>query len=155
MTTPATPVIFIHGLWLHATSWSSWAEPFRTAGYEPIAPGWPGDGETVELSRKDPASIADHGIDDVVAHYTQIITALDVKPILIGHSLGGMIAEKLLGQDLAAAAIDAAQIKGVLPLPPVGAALDPAGVQEPGQQAPSRLPHPRPVRQRRPGTGSR
>jgi pimeloyl-ACP methyl ester carboxylesterase len=41
-------------------------------------------------------------------------------PILIGHSFGGMIAQKLLGQDLAAAAaiaIDAAQIKGVLPVP--------------------------------------
>lgn len=87
--------------------------------YDATAPGWPGDGETVELSRKDPDSIADHGIDDVVAHYTEIINALDVKPILIGHSFGGMIAEKLLGQDLARAAIaiDAAQIKGVLPLP--------------------------------------
>jgi pimeloyl-ACP methyl ester carboxylesterase len=118
MTTP-TPVIFIHGLWLHASSWTSWTELFTAAGYEPVAPGWPGDGETVELSRKDPDSIADHGIDDVVAHYTEIINALPVKPILIGHSFGGMIAEKLLGQDLAAAAIaiDAAQIKGVLPLP--------------------------------------
>ena len=38
---------------------------------------------------------------------------------MIGHSFGGMIAEKLLGMDYAAAAIgiDAAQIKGVLPLP--------------------------------------
>jgi pimeloyl-ACP methyl ester carboxylesterase len=41
------------------------------------------------------------------------------KPILIGHSFGGMIAQKLLGQDLGAAAvaIDAAQFRGVLPLP--------------------------------------
>ncbi|MEO3853669.1 alpha/beta hydrolase [Acrocarpospora sp. B8E8] len=119
MTATTTPVIFIHGLWLHATSWSSWAELFTTAGYAPAAPGWPGDGETVKISRNEPGSIANHGIDDVVAHYTKIINALDVKPILIGHSFGGMIAQKLLGQDLAAAAIaiDAAQIKGVLPLP--------------------------------------
>jgi pimeloyl-ACP methyl ester carboxylesterase len=119
MTAPTIPVIFIHGLWLHATSWSSWTELFTAAGYHATAPGWPGDGESVEQSRKDPDSIADHGIDDVVAHYTEIINALDAKPILIGHSFGGMIAEKLLGQDLAAAAIaiDAAQIKGVLPLP--------------------------------------
>jgi pimeloyl-ACP methyl ester carboxylesterase len=119
MTVPTIPVIFIHGLWLHATSWSSWTELFTTVGYDAAAPGWPGDGESVEQSRKDPDSIADHGIDDVVAHYTEIINALDVKPILIGHSFGGMIAEKLLGQDLARAAIaiDAAQIKGVLPLP--------------------------------------
>jgi pimeloyl-ACP methyl ester carboxylesterase len=39
--------------------------------------------------------------------------------VLIGHSFGGMIAEKLLGEDqgAGAVAIDAAQIKGVLPLP--------------------------------------
>ncbi|MFC6085824.1 alpha/beta hydrolase [Sphaerisporangium aureirubrum] len=119
MTAPPTPVVFIHGLWLHATSWTPWTELFTAAGYAPVAPGWPGDGETVEISRKDPGPIAGHGIDDVVAHYTRIIGAMDVKPLLIGHSFGGMIAQRLLGLDLAAAAIaiDAAQIKGVLPLP--------------------------------------
>jgi pimeloyl-ACP methyl ester carboxylesterase len=55
----------------------------------------------------------------VTSHYAAIIAELPARPVLIGHSFGGMIAEKLLGQDLAAAAIaiDAAQIKGVLPLP--------------------------------------
>jgi pimeloyl-ACP methyl ester carboxylesterase len=114
-----TPVLFIHGLWLHATSWTPWTDLFRDAGYETSAPGWPGEPDTVAESRAHPDTIADHGIDNVVAHYAEIIAGLDAKPILIGHSFGGMIAQKLLGQDLAAAAvaIDAAQIKGVLPLP--------------------------------------
>ena len=117
MTT--SPVLFIHGLWLHATSWTAWSELFQEAGYQTSAPGWPGEPDTVEAARADPDSVADHGIDDVVAHYAKIIEGLPAKPILIGHSFGGMIAQKLLGQDLAAAAvaIDAAQIKGVLPLP--------------------------------------
>jgi pimeloyl-ACP methyl ester carboxylesterase len=119
MTGPRTPVVFIHGLWLHATSWDRWLELYRTAGYEPIAPGWPGEPPTVAEAREKPELVANTSIDDIVAHYTQIIASLDAKPIIVGHSFGGLLAEKLLGQDLAVAgvAIDPAQIKGVLPLP--------------------------------------
>jgi len=119
MTTTRTPVMFIHGLWLHATSWGPWLDLFTEAGYAPAAPGWPGVPATVELARANPDSIAGHGIDDVTEHYAGLIGQLPAPPVIIGHSFGGMIAEKLLGEDLGAAAIaiDAAQIKGVLPLP--------------------------------------
>ncbi len=119
MTSNRTPVVFIHGLWLHATSWAQWEQLFREAGYEPVAPGWPGDPDTVEAARANPDALANHGIDEVTGHYAQIIEQLPARPVIIGHSFGGMIAEKLLGQDYGAGAIaiDAAQIKGVLPLP--------------------------------------
>ncbi|HEY2042486.1 MAG TPA: alpha/beta hydrolase [Jatrophihabitans sp.] len=119
MTKPRMPVVFVHGLWLHATSWGPWIALFRDAGYEPIAPGWPGEPATVEDSRQQPDLVANVGIDDATNHFANVIDSLEANPIIIGHSFGGLIAEKLLGQGLGAAgvAIDPAQIKGVLPLP--------------------------------------
>jgi pimeloyl-ACP methyl ester carboxylesterase len=113
------PVVFIHGLWLHASSWQPWVEVFREAGYDPIAPGWPHEPDTVAGARERPDAVANVGIDDAVEHYAAIIAALPASPILVGHSFGGLITEKLLGQGHGAAgvAIDPAQIKGVLPLP--------------------------------------
>jgi pimeloyl-ACP methyl ester carboxylesterase len=114
-----TRVLFIHGLWLHSSSWEPWIERFRDAGYDASAPAWPGEPDSVDAARDDPDRLAGYGIDDVVERYGAVIDAMDEAPILIGHSFGGMIAEKILGLGHAAAAIaiDAAQIKGVLPLP--------------------------------------
>ena len=119
MATSTKPAVFIHGLWLHATSWGPWLDLFRDAGYDPIAPGWPHEPASVQEARENPDAVANLGIDDVVDHYAAIINALDAPPVIIGHSFGGLMAEKLLGQGLGAAAvaIDPAQIKGVLPLP--------------------------------------
>jgi pimeloyl-ACP methyl ester carboxylesterase len=113
------PAIFIHGLWLHSTSWSPWLDLFRDSGYEPVAPGWPNEPSTVAEAREHPELVANIGIDEVTSHMAQVIEGLDAAPVIIGHSFGGLIAEKLLGEGygVAAAAIDPAQIKGVLPLP--------------------------------------
>jgi pimeloyl-ACP methyl ester carboxylesterase len=90
MKATRTHVIFIHGVWLHASSWSPWLEHFRAAGYEPIAPGWPGEPPTVEEAREQPELVADMSIDDATGHYAEIIDSLDAKPVIIGHSFGGL-----------------------------------------------------------------
>ncbi len=120
MPQAGTPVVFVHGLWLHADSWGAWADLFREQGYTPTSPGWPGDGATVEETRANAGRVAGHGINDVVAHYTSAIGELDSLPIVIGHSFGGLIAQRLLAAGVAkgAVAIDPAPIKGVLLLPP-------------------------------------
>ena len=119
MVTARTPAVFIHGLWLHSQSWNNWIELFRATGYEPIAPSWPGIPATVEQARAHPESIGGYSITDAADHYAGIIHSLASKPIVIGHSFGGLLAQILLGRGLASAAIaiDAAPIKGVLPLP--------------------------------------
>jgi alpha-beta hydrolase superfamily lysophospholipase len=113
------PVLFIHGLFLHATSWGPWCRRFAEAGFAPLAPGWPGEADTVAAARATPDRVADKGVDDVANHFRNIVANLPAAPVLIGHSFGGLIVQKLLGEGIGRAgiAIDPAQIRGVLPLP--------------------------------------
>jgi non-heme chloroperoxidase len=131
-----TPVAFVHGLWLHADSWNDWVNLFKEQGYAPVASGWPGDSASVEETRKNADEVAGHGIDDVVDHYSQAIGELGAKPIVIGHSFGGLIVQRLLGQDLAAAgvAIDPAPIKGILYLPPSALRVASIALRNPGNR---------------------
>ena len=113
------PVVFVHGLWLHADSWQPWVEFFTAAGYDARSVPWPGDGPTVEASRANPSAIAGHGVDDVVRHVASVCDSMPTKPVAIGHSFGGLIVQRLLAEGHAAAAIaiDPAPLKGVLALP--------------------------------------
>src|ERR1700759_1319888 len=116
MASPQTnPVLFIHGLWIHSRAWEPWVSLFAERGYTATAPGWPGDGVTVTETREAPEALNNIGIQDVYDHYANLIGAPDIKPMVIGHSFGGLIAQELLAADLAAAAvaIDPAPIKGV------------------------------------------
>jgi pimeloyl-ACP methyl ester carboxylesterase len=117
--TTATPVVFVHGLWLLPSSWDAWAALFEEAGYVALTPGWPDDPATVEEARANPDVLAKKTLKQVADHTTEIINALDKKPAVIGHSTGGLLAQMLAGRGLSAAtvAIDPGVFRGVLPLP--------------------------------------
>jgi non-heme chloroperoxidase len=113
------PVVFVHGLWLLASSWDNWRQLFEEQGYMTLAPGWPDDPESVAQANDDPEVFAHKRIKQVTDHYADAIRQLTRKPAVIGHSFGGLIAQQLADEGLSAVtvAIDAAGFRGVLPLP--------------------------------------
>ena len=114
-----TNVVFIHGLWVSHTAWQPWIDHFAAQGHRAVAPAWPGEQASPTAARENPAAQAGFGIDALTEHFAAVLEAFDKPPVVIGHSFGGLIDQKLLGQDKAAAAIaiDPAPIKGVKPLP--------------------------------------
>jgi pimeloyl-ACP methyl ester carboxylesterase len=114
-----TPVVFIHGLWLLPSSWDNWAEFFKKAGYAPLTPDWPDDPETVEEARANPEVLAGKKLGEVADHTAEVITGLERKPAVMGHSTGGLLAQLIADRGLSAAtvAIDPGPFRGVLPLP--------------------------------------
>jgi non-heme chloroperoxidase len=117
--TGLTPVVFVHGLWLLPSSWDDWAGVFADAGYAPVIPGWPDDPDTVEEANAHPDVFASKTVGQVADHFDEVIQKLTIKPVVIGHSFGGLLTQILAGRGLAAAsvAIDPAPFRGVLPLP--------------------------------------
>lgn len=113
------PVMFVHGLWLLPSSWARWRMIFERHGYATIAPGWPGDPQTVEEARTNPEVFAKNSLKVIEAHYAEAIGALERKPAIVGHSFGGVIAEELAGKGFSAAtvAIDPAPFRGVFAVP--------------------------------------
>jgi non-heme chloroperoxidase len=113
------PVVFVHGLWLLSSSWNRWRALFEEQGYTTLAPGWPDDPETVEDANHDPKVFAKKRIKQVTNHYVDTIRLLKARPGIVGHSFGGLIAQRLAGMGVAAVtvAIDPAPFRGVLPLP--------------------------------------
>lgn len=115
----AIPVVFVHGLWLLSSSWQPWRDLFEDNGFTTIAPGWPDDPETVAEARAHPEAFAKKMVLQVTDHYLAAISQLDQAPVVIGHSFGGLIAQKIAGEGVArvTVSIDNAPFKGVLPLP--------------------------------------
>jgi non-heme chloroperoxidase len=113
------PVVFMHGLWLLPNSWDRWAQRFEEAGYAAVSPGWPDDPDTVQEAKAHPEVLAGKSVGQIADHFCDVIQKLATKPVVIGHSFGGLLAQISAGRGLSAAtvAISPAPFRGVLPLP--------------------------------------
>ncbi len=117
--TDQIPLMLIHGAWLSARSWETFAEYFGNRGFAVTAPEWPRKHGDVEELRENADELAGLGLTEIVDHYEALIRELDQSAVLIGHSFGGLIVELLLdrGVGRVGVAISPAPPKGILVLP--------------------------------------
>ncbi len=112
-------IVFITGAFVSNACWDQWRMYFESRGYTTFAPPWPGkaaDAATLR-SRQPDKILGKVTLQQVLDSYASIIKSLPEKPILIGHSFGGAMAQMLMSKGLAAGvvAIHAAPPKGVFP----------------------------------------
>lgn len=99
-------IMFITGAFINHSCWEEWSAFFESKGYKTVAPPWPYKNETSQTLRQQPhPKIAAIRLAFLLEYYTEIIAKLPVKPILIGHSYGGLLTQLLIQKELGYAGI--------------------------------------------------
>lgn len=97
----ATPLLFVHGAYAGAWCWAENFLPyFGEAGYASYAVSLRGHGGSRGREALDTLSI-----DDYVRDVREVAAALPQAPVLIGHSMGGLVVQKYLEHAAAPAAV--------------------------------------------------
>ncbi|SEI37197.1 Pimeloyl-ACP methyl ester carboxylesterase [Dyadobacter koreensis] len=102
-------IVFIHGMFQNPKSWEKWINHFTELGYNCVAPAWPyHEGEPERLRENIPSDLGDLMLDDVISTMENAViaaggnnTELSEKPIIIGHSVGGLLAQIFVSRNLA------------------------------------------------------
>lgn len=104
---PSKTILFVTGAFVSNVCWDEWKTYFENQGYQTFAPAWPHKNATAEeLRNRQPDNlVASMRLSELIEYYSEIASSLPEKPILIGHSIGGLISQILLQRDLATAAV--------------------------------------------------
>ncbi len=113
----AKQIVFIHGMFMTPLCWENWIAYYGFKGYTCFAPPWPGREQSIDVQRKkhpDP-ELGRVNLQAVVECMETAIQPVGGKPVLIGHSMGGLVVQLLLQKGLGSAgvAIDPAPPQGV------------------------------------------
>jgi pimeloyl-ACP methyl ester carboxylesterase len=119
-TIKSKTVLFVTGAFVSNSCWDQWRMYFESKGYTTTAPPWPhkeGSAKALRDKRPNDVPLAQLTMEEMLEHYVNIAKGLPEKPIVIGHSFGGLITQIIVNRDLAAAgiAIHSAPPKGILP----------------------------------------
>ena len=111
-------IVLIHGMFVNNTSWEAWKNYFEQKGYKVYSPTNPGhEGNPTDLRNNIHPDLTKTGFEDVVMNVVKLIDTLPEKPIVIGHSMAGLVVQKLIeiGKTYAGISINGAPPKNVLP----------------------------------------
>ena len=108
------PIVFVHGAFAGGWSWAPFVAWFTHRGFEVHAPN---------LRHHEPnaprGALHDVGLEDYTDDLAGLVEGLSEAPVLVGHSLGGLICQKLAARGLARALVllASAPPHGILPGP--------------------------------------
>jgi pimeloyl-ACP methyl ester carboxylesterase len=100
-------IVFITGAFIGNNCWDEWRNYFEGNGYNCIAPPWPNKRPSPEELRNGHPNvgIASNRLADITNHFVSIVSALPEQPILIGHSVGGLVVQVLVDRGLGVAGV--------------------------------------------------
>src|ERR1051325_11141003 len=87
MTRP--PILLVHGAFSSAADLSAWKGFFAGEGFEVVAPTLPAHG------RSDPAALRPLSLPDYLKALLAVRNRMTEAPVIIGHSMGGLLAQQL------------------------------------------------------------
>lgn len=137
----AGTIVFITGLFVSSSYWDEWVAYFESKNFTCLVPPHPHKNAPAEVlrSRQPNEKVASNTLKRLTNHYADIIEKLEESPVLIGHSIGGLVVQLLLQRDLGKAGI------AIHPVPPRGvfpfhfsllkAVWGPLGFFTPGRQS--------------------
>jgi pimeloyl-ACP methyl ester carboxylesterase len=95
-------IVFITGAFVASNCWDEWKKFFEEKGYECMVLPWPNKDASAKVlrSRHPSEAIAAIRLASLTDYYASQLNLLAEKPILIGHSMGGLITQLLLQRNL-------------------------------------------------------
>lgn len=110
-------VVLVHGMYMNDKSWTAWKQWFESKGYVVHTPVWPFHaGDPTQLRNSIDPGLGKLQFGEVVEHIRKFVETLSEPPILIGHSMGGLVVQKLINRGIgrAGVCIDTAPPQGII-----------------------------------------
>ncbi len=97
-------VVFVPGTWVHSRSWAAWQEHFDRNGYDSLVSRWPGENGPAEGHRRPPPLKTRVSLSTLVDRLDGLLTDAEPGRILVGHGIGAVVVQILLGRGYSAGA---------------------------------------------------